>query len=146
MNKFTCMLKRDADESELAELCIEISHKSFSGFGSCYVSIPKLKNDAITFGIYPLPAGGTAAIEGGFFKNDMISLEETHLHISAVPLGRLGNVQLRILLSNRVDDQLKDDLMKLECKILTSYEQLRLLSNSLVSLADGTVGDFEIIL
>jgi hypothetical protein len=142
MNTLNLSLKRSDDNS--AELFATLKYEDFEGRGSCYVDIAAFIVRAEKFALFPLPSDGSVCVEGGYFNDDMRGLKQTHLHLSAQPSDKLGNLTLCVTLAKPVDEGVSNFAASLTCKVPATYEQLKSLSEAMVALAKNHGDEYSI--
>jgi hypothetical protein len=142
MNTLNLSLKRSDENS--AELFVILKYEDFEGRGSCHIDIAALIVRAEKFALFPLPSDGSVCVEGGYFNDDMRGLKQTHLHLSAQPGDKLGNVTLCITLAKPVDEGVRNFEANLTCKVPATYEQLKNLSEAMVALAKNHADEYRI--
>ncbi|MFC5771126.1 hypothetical protein [Thauera sinica] len=121
------------DDGESAELTAALSCDGFEGIGRCYLGVKDFEHRIEGFLDYPLSKFAVPCIEGGYFKEDMSALSQTHLKIAAFPIGNVGKVALEVELSTPFDEGLSVFRAKLVTFITLEYEDLRRLHEALKS-------------
>jgi hypothetical protein len=144
MNYLQISLKK-IDEST-SELFATVAYNGFSGMGSCYVDVSRLRDDAKRFSLYPIPDDKLVCIEGGYLSEDATTLIQTHLHISVVPKDALGNLVLRINLAVPEYNDVYEFKAAITCEVPVSYEQMNDFSNAMVAIAENTNQEYKLYL
>ena len=142
MNHLKLSVKNSDDET--SELFASLQYNEFHGAGCCYLNVAAIHDAAQKFALFPLPIDGAICLEGGYYKENMRELEQTHLHISARPSGGVGRLLLRIALSTPVDQYICEFEAKLVCVVPISYEQLKGISEALIALVNGHGNEYQI--
>ena len=128
----------DLDDDGTAELFAEAASGSFSGAASAWFNV----NELAEFGrrlrdTYPIEPSKRIRLAGGTWRDDGKG-DRVELSIEVYPIGSLGVVGLRIVLSSdgRRTDR-PDAVCEVALEIQTQYEPLRRLGQGIINLAAG---------
>jgi len=124
MKNFRALL--NFDDGMTARLTVALRCECFEGEGSCYLDIKSFEGKIEKFLDYPLSKSAAPCIEGGYFMNG--SLSQTHLKITAFPIGNIGKVALEVELGTPVDKNSSEFRGDFQARLVTSmvleYEDL----------------------
>jgi hypothetical protein len=121
------------DDGGSIELTAALSCGSFEGVGRCYLDIIDFERRVERFLDYPISKDAAPCIEGGYFREDMSSLSQTHLRIAATPIGDVGKIALEVQLGNPFDGGISEFRAQLVASMVVEYEDLRRLHKALKS-------------
>ena len=125
------------------DLIVEVQCNGFSGNSSACFGETELiefaKNLASTF---PLPPGAPLTIEGGFWSKSGSGIEQQHVGLQFYPIGSVGQVGCRVLLSTPVyAHERPESQSSLSVELHTTYEQLGVFAKSLELITKGSNDD-----
>lgn len=126
----------DGDGTGTGELTVRASFDGFSGVGAAYFGDDQLLRFAEQLLAFPLPEGNPVEVFGGFWSRTADVLEEEHVGLRVLPVGRRGQVTIRTHLATPRGGV---PVQEVTVDVLTSYEALRRLSSDLAALVRGEV-------
>ncbi len=136
------LLTYDGDGDGTGRLTVCASFDGFAGVGAAYFGDDQLLRFAERLVAFPLPEDGCVEVAGGFWSRTADVLEEVHVGIRVLPVGRLGQVSIRTHLATPKES---DAVQEATVDVLTSYEALRRLSSDLSALVRGEVEEVRVV-
>ncbi|HLO64603.1 MAG TPA: hypothetical protein VK165_16720 [Azonexus sp.] len=127
------------DTDGTGELFAEIRSNGYSGSGSAWVGAAELVELAKKLAAaFPLPSDSRLGIRGGFWSKSGGGLEQEHVGLSFYPVGSIGRVGCRVVLSTPIHAQDRPEAQSsLAVELLTTYEMLGAFARSLELLVSG---------
>lgn len=133
------------DQDGTAEFSVKLHYDDFSGAGSCHVDLDSFLKSALEFAKFPLPDDRSVCIQGGYFNEDMRSLKQTHVLVSANVDEGVDRPALNVLLSVPVEDGVKRSFKaELGCTIPMTYQKLTEISETMLALVKGYGDEYRI--
>ncbi|THF60810.1 hypothetical protein [Pseudothauera rhizosphaerae] len=131
------------DTDGTGELFAEVLSNGFAGAASARFSESGLVELAKKLATaFPLPADPPLGIRGGYWSKSGEGLEQEHVGLTFYPVGSLGRVGCRVVLSTPVHQHNRPEgQSSLAVDLLTTYESLGAFSRSLELLATGGVNE-----
>lgn len=109
------------DDDHHGEILAQVESGGFAGHGSAWFNLDQLK--AFTNGLREYPLRAPLLLEGGFFDGDKV--REAHVSIRIEPLGKLGQLQLTVLLADAKAALNNDDpKQQVTARFLAAYNDL----------------------
>ena len=130
------------DGDGTGRLTVRASFDGFSGVGAAYFGDDQLLRFAELLVAFPLPEDDCIEVSGGFWSRTEDVLEEEHVGLRVLPVGRLGQVTIRTHLATPKE---ADAVQEVTVDVLTSYEALRRLSSDLPALVRGEVEEVHVV-
>ena len=129
------------DGDGTGELSVEASVEGFSGRGSAYFNIDRLKQFASDIGEFPLPQERRCRIASGFWSKEARgNLEQEHLGVDVYPVDRRGHIGVQVRTATELWQGARPDSQKTaKLEIITTYEPLARFSKDLRALLEGSV-------
>ncbi|WP_066261688.1 hypothetical protein [Hydrogenophaga flava] len=121
------------------ELFAQVHSNGYAGYGSAWFAVSVLVDFAKRLGTaFPLPADSPLGLQGGFWSQSGDGLEQEHVGLTFYPVGAVGRVGCRVVLSTpvHVTDR-QESQSSLAVELLTTYEMLGTFAQSLEQLATG---------
>lgn len=124
------------------ELYAKVTIDDFSGLGHACFNLSELNKLAKGFDQFPLSVENPICISGGYWTEDAKKIREEHLHISAYPLNRLGDIGLVVKLAKPYEENQRSGIRHyVSVELNTNYEQLSKFSKKLSLLACGEINE-----
>ncbi len=136
-------LRFSPDTDGTGELLAEIHSNGYAGSGSAWFGEAELVELAKKLAVaFPLPADSRLGIRGGFWSKSGGGIEQEHVGLTFYPVGSLGRVGCRVVLSTPVHEHDRPDgQSSLAVELLTTYERLGAFARSLELLVTGGVDE-----
>lgn len=127
------------DTDGTGELFAQVHSNGYAGSGSAWFSESELVELAKKLSAaFPLPADSPLGIHGGFWSQSGDGLEQEHVGLTFYPVGAVGRVGCRVVLSTPVHGtDRRESQSSLAVELLTTYEMLGTFAQSLEQLATG---------
>lgn len=142
MHEDQCLkLELEFDADATGELKAYASSNGFSGVGSACFAISEIKEFGLKLKDYPLKEDETYKIEGGYWSGDKKNkIEQIHLYISVYPIGHVGVLGIRVLLSTPIlEGHRKEDHYSTVLEIKTLYNSLEKFADEIIELTEGKI-------
>jgi hypothetical protein len=131
------------DTDGTGELFAEIRSNGFAGCGSAWFGEGELVELAKKLATaFPLPADSPLGIRGGFWSKSGDRIEQEHVGLTFYPVGSLGRVGCRVVLSTPVHEHDRSEgQSSLAVELLTTYERVGVFARVLELLVSGGVDE-----
>lgn len=133
------LLQFKPDTDGTGELFARVHCNGYAGSGSAWFAVSALVDLAKRLGAaFPLPTDSPLGIHGGFWSKSGDGLEQEHVGLTFYPVGAVGRVGCRVVLSTPVHmTDRQESQCSLAVELLTTYEMLGTFAGSLALLVAG---------
>jgi hypothetical protein len=134
------------EEDGTGQLAVEVSADGFGGSSQAWVSSGQLIEFASTLETFPLSRDMSPLLQGGFWNaQSPDQLTQTHVRLTAYPIGVRGPVGVQVYLARPLWDTDRPESQAIvQVEIRTTYQALRSFAQQLRQLAQGTMPSAEL--
>jgi hypothetical protein len=139
MSHGSLTLRFSDDGDGTGKLSIEAESQGYSGKGSAYFGIERIREFAQGISEFPLPDLVRCSIAGGFYSKEVQGrLEQEHVGIGIYPVDHRGHIGVQVRMATPMwKDTRPMSQNTATLEVITTYEPLARFSKELLALVSG---------